>query len=89
MYKCVCTRTLLKPTCSQHFKSHHEIRHDTNTYKYDMNYVAILDECRTIVSSGYVGKNIDTTKLIEIDRTKPFTWAFTQIKFILVYTAFK
>ena len=54
-----------------------------------MNYVAILDECRTIVSSGYVGKNIDTTKLIEIDRTKPFTWAFTQIKFILVYTAFK
>ena len=48
----------------------------------DMTDVAILDECRTIVPSGYVGKNIDTvtTKLMEIDRTEPFTWAFTQIK---------
>ena len=53
-----------------------------------MTDVAILSECRTIVPSGFVGKNIDTAKLIEIDRTKPFTWAFTQIKFTPVFNEF-
>ena len=81
-------RTLLKPTCSQRLKSHHAIRHDTHISKYDMTDVAILSECRTIVPSGFVGKNIDTAKLIEIDRTKPFTWAFTQIKFTPVFNEF-
>ena len=32
-------------------------------------------------------KNIDTTKLIEIDRTKVFTWAFAQIKFITAFNS--
>ena len=62
-HNCVCMRTLMKPACSQHL----------------MTDVAILDECRTRITSGYVDKNIDTTKLIEIDRTKPFTLPFTQV----------
>ena len=33
-------------------------------------------------------KKIDTTKLIEIDRAKAFTWAFTQTKIIPVFYEF-
>ena len=43
--------------------------------------------CRTIVPSEYFDKTIDTTKLIEIDRTKVFTWAFAQIKFMPVFNS--
>ena len=53
-----------------------------------MNVVTIVasgyfDEkhCRTIVPPGYLDIHIDATKLIEIYRTKAFTWAFTQTKF--------
>jgi len=50
--------------------------------------VAILDECRTVVPSGYFDKNVDVKTLCEIDRTKAFTWAFTQIKEIPVFSEF-
>ena len=46
-----------------------------------MTDVAILDECRTIVPSGYFD-------IVEIDRTKAFTWAFKQIRFIPVFNEF-
>ena len=45
--------------------------------------------CRTIVPSEYFDKHIDTTKPIEIDRTKVFTWAFAQIKFIPGFYSWK
>ena len=48
----------------------------------------ILDECRTVVPSGYFDKNVDVKTLCEIDRTKAFTWAFTQIKEIPVFSEF-
>ena len=47
--------------------------------------VAILDECRTVVPSGYFDQNVDVKTLCVIDRTKAFTWAFTQIKEIPVF----
>ena len=50
--------------------------------------VAILDECRTVVPSGYFDKNVDVKALCEIDRSKAFTWAFTQIKEIPVFSEF-
>lgn len=50
--------------------------------------VAILDECRTIVPSGYFVKNVDVKQLVKIDKTKAFTWAFTQIKEIPVFSEF-
>ena len=50
--------------------------------------VAILDECRTVVPSGYFDKNFDVKTLCEIDRTKAFTWEFTQIKEIPVFSEF-
>ena len=50
--------------------------------------VTILDECRTVVPSGYFDKNVDVKTLCEIDRTKAFTWAFTQIKEIPVFSEF-
>ena len=49
----------------------------------------MIKHCRTIVPSEYFDKHIDTTKLIEIDRTKVFTWAFAQIKFIPVFNSWK
>ena len=51
-----------------------------------MTDIAILDECRTIVPSGYFAKHIDTTKLIDIGRTRAFTWAFKQLRFIPVFS---
>ena len=50
--------------------------------------VAILDECRTVVPSGYFDKNVDEKTLCEIDRNKAFTWAFTQIREIPVFSEF-
>ena len=50
--------------------------------------VAILDECRTIVPSGCFDKNVDVKQLVEIDKTKAFTWAFTQINEIPVFSEF-
>ena len=50
--------------------------------------VTILDECRTVVPSGYFDKNVDVKTLCEIDRTKAFTWAFIQIKEIPVFSEF-
>ena len=50
--------------------------------------VAILDECRTVVPSGYLDKHVDVKQLVEIDKTKAFTWAFTQIKEIPVFSEF-
>ena len=50
--------------------------------------VVILDECRTVVPSGYLDKNVDVKTLCEIDRTKAFTWAFAQIKEIPVFSEF-
>ena len=70
------------------FNFHKHIFSESHKSKYDETDVAILDECRTIVPSGYLDKNVDVTKLVEIDRTKAFTWAFTQIKFIPVFNEF-
>ena len=56
--------------------------------QYDNVDIEILDECRTVVPLGYLDKNIDVNELVEIDRTKAFTWAFNQITSIPIFNAF-
>ena len=56
--------------------------------QYDDVDIEILDECRTVVPLGYSDKNIDVNELVEIDRTKAFTWAFNQITKIPIFNAF-
>ena len=48
----------------------------------------ILDECRTTVPMGYLHETVDEKKLVEIDRTKAFTWAFNKVRRIPVFNAF-
>ena len=56
--------------------------------QYDDVDIEILDECRTVVPLGYLEKNIDVNELVEIDRSKAFTWAFNQISKIPIFNAF-
>ena len=56
--------------------------------QYDDVDIEILDECRTVVPLGYLDKNIDVNELVEIDRSKAFTWAFNQINKIPIFNAF-
>ena len=56
--------------------------------QYDDVDIEILDECRTVVPLGNLDKNIDINELVEIDRTKAFTWAFNQITSIPIFNAF-
>ena len=56
--------------------------------QYDDVDIEILDECRTVVPLGYLDKNIDVNELVEIDRSKAFTWAFNQITKIPIFNAF-
>ena len=56
--------------------------------QYDDVDIEILDECRTVVPLGYLDKNIDVNELVEIDRSKAFTWAFNQISKIPIFNAF-
>ena len=56
--------------------------------QYDDVDIEILDECRTLVPLGYLDKNIDVNELVEIDRSKAFTWAFNQISKIPIFNAF-
>ena len=56
--------------------------------QYDDVDIEILDECRTVVPLGYFDKNIDVENLVEIDRSKAFTWAFNQISKIPIFNAF-
>ena len=56
--------------------------------QYDDVDIEILDECRTVVPLGYLEKNVDFKNLVEIDRTKAFTWAFNQINKIPIFNAF-
>ena len=56
--------------------------------QYDDVDIEILDECRTVVPLGYLDKNVDVENLVEIDRSKAFTWAFNQISKILIFNAF-
>ena len=63
------------------FSSSHMSQHD------DVD-IEILDECRTVVPLGYLDKNVDVKNLVEIDRSKAFTWAFNQISKIPIFNAF-
>ena len=56
--------------------------------QYDDVDIEILDECRTVVPLGYLDINIDVNELVEIDRSKAFTWAFNQITKIPIFNAF-
>ena len=56
--------------------------------KYDDIDISILNECRTIVPMGYLHKHDKLKELVEIDRTKAFTWAFKQIKRIPKFNEF-
>ena len=56
--------------------------------QYDDVDIEILDECRTVVPLGYLEKNVEFKNLVEIDRTKAFTWAFNQINKIPIFNAF-
>ena len=56
--------------------------------QYDDVDIEILDECRTVVPLGYLAKNVEFKNLVEIDRTKAFTWAFNQISKIPIFNAF-
>ena len=56
--------------------------------QYDDVDLEILDECRTVVPLGYLDKNIDVNELVEIDRSKAFTWALNQITKIPIFNAF-
>ena len=56
--------------------------------QYDDVDIEILDECRTVVPLGYLDKNVDVKNLVEIDRSKAFTWAFNQITKIPIFNAF-
>ena len=56
--------------------------------KYDDIDLSILNECRTKVPKGYLHKSDRLKELVEIDRTKAFTWAFKQIKCIPKFNEF-
>ena len=56
--------------------------------QYDDVDIEILDECRTVVPLGYLDKHVEFKNLVEIDRTKAFTWAFNQISKIPIFNAF-
>ena len=56
--------------------------------QYDDVDKEILDECRTVVPLGYLDKTVEFKNLVEIDRTKAFTWAFNQISKIPIFNAF-
>ena len=56
--------------------------------QYDDVDIEILDECRTVVPLGYLEKHVEFKNLVEIDRTKAFTWAFNQISKIPIFNAF-
>ena len=56
--------------------------------QYDDVDIEILDECRTVVPLGYLEKNVEFKNLVEIDRTKAFTWALNQISKIPIFNAF-
>ena len=47
-----------------------------------------MDECRTIVPSGYLEKTVDATKLVEVDENKAFTWGNNQMKQSVTFTEF-
>ena len=70
------------------FNFNKSIFSDAHKSKYDTIDISILDECRTIVPQGYFNKIDKTKDLIEIDRTKAFTWAFKQIKRIPKFNEF-
>ena len=70
------------------FNFHKKLFSSSHMSQYDDVDIEILDECRTVVPLGYLDKNIDVNELVEIDRTKAFTWAFNQITSIPIFNAF-
>jgi hypothetical protein len=50
--------------------------------------VKILDEYRTVANTGLFGDNCDTKDLVEIDMSKAYTYALTQITEIPVFNIF-
>ena len=60
------------------FNFNKKIFNDAHKSYYSQTDIDILDECRTIVPTGYF-KNNSTNETVEIDRTKAFTKAFSKI----------
>ena len=69
-----------------HFKS--KLFSQSHMSYYDDVDLQILDECRTTVPMGYLRETVNEKNLVEIDRTKAFTWAFNKIRRIPVFNAF-
>ena len=69
------------------FNFNKKIFNDAHKSYYSQTDIDILDECRTIVPTGYF-KNNSTNETVEIDRTKAFTKAFSKITHIPVFTEF-
>ncbi len=61
---------------------------------YNTEDMILLDTCRTVANVGWLSNPIlddyklRGMKLVEIDMTKAFTWAFCQIKSIPIFNAF-
>ena len=70
------------------FKFNKSLFVETHKSKYNEDTVRILDECRTIVPSGYFDASVKIKKLTEIDMNKAFTNAFQNIKHIPTLSTF-
>ena len=69
------------------FNFNKKIFNDAHKSSYSQTDIDILDECRTIVPTGYF-KHDFYNRTIEIDRTKAFTKASSKITHIPVFTEF-
>ena len=61
---------------------------ETHKSKFNEDTIRILDECRTVVPSGYFMNDVRVKKLKEIDMNKAFTNAFQIIEHIPTLSAF-
>ena len=84
----VCSEDVYNRIVEEFFKFNKSLFVGTHKSRYNEDIIKILDECRTIVPSGYFNNSINIKKLIETDENKAFTYAFQICKYIPTLTEF-
>ena len=84
----VCSEEKYNIMVAEMFKFNKSLFLETHKSRYNEDTMKILDECRTIVPSGYFENDVKMKNLIEVDMNKAFTHAFQSIKYIPTLTEF-
>ena len=84
----VCSEDKYNTMVAEMFRFNKSLFLETHKSRYNEDTIRMLDECRTIVPSGYFDKDVNMKKLIEVDMNKAFTHAFQSIKHIPTMTEF-